>query len=141
TNVRPTMLLLLGLKDDYGHDGRVLIEGLDKKALPNTLFEHSKTTTQLGAIYEQLNAPFGSFAMDTLTASTKGIRSTDESVYESYETQIQDLTNQRDDLASQIKSALDNAAFNGQQIKEKQAKDWIAQAQSLIDQASALAAS
>jgi hypothetical protein len=79
--------------------------------------------------------------MDTLTASTKGIRSTDESVYESYETQIQDLTNQRDDLASQIKSALDNAAFNGQQIKEKQAKDWIAQAQSLIDQASALAAS
>ncbi|MDX6477966.1 MAG: hypothetical protein QOG29_553, partial [Gaiellaceae bacterium] len=104
TNVRPTMLLLLGLKDDYGHDGRVLIEGLDKKALPNTLFEHSKTTTQLGAIYEQLNAPFGSFAMDTLTASTKGIRSTDESVYESYETQIQDLTNQRDDLASQIKS-------------------------------------
>ena len=140
TNVRPTMLLLLGLKDDYGHDGRVLIEGLDKKALPNTLFEHSKTTTELGAIYEQLNAPFGSFAMDTLTASTKGIRSTDESVYEFYETHIQNLTNQRDDLASQIKSALDGAAFNGQQIKEKQAKDWIAQAQSLIDQAAALAA-
>src|SRR5205085_5130666 len=42
TNVRPTMLELLGLKDDYGHDGRVLIEGLDKSALPNTLFEHQK---------------------------------------------------------------------------------------------------
>ena len=140
TNVRPTMLLLLGLKDDYGHDGRVLIEGVDKKALPNTLFEHSKTTTELGAIYEQLNAPFGTFALDTLTASTKGIQSSDESVYGFYETSIQDLTTQRDALASQIKVALDGAAFNGQQIKEKQAKDWIAQAQSLIDQAAALAA-
>ena len=140
TNVRPTMLLLLGLKDDYGHDGRVLIEGVDKKALPNTLFEHSKTSTELGAIYEQLNAPFGTFALDTLTASTKGIQTADESLYGWYEGRIEDLTNQRDTLASQIKSALDGAAFDGQQIKEKQAKDWIAQAQSLIDQAAALAA-
>jgi hypothetical protein len=139
TNVRPTMLELLGLKDDYAHDGRVLIEGLDKSALPNTLFEHQKTTTELGAIYEQLNAPFGQFATDTLTASTKGIQSADEGVYSSYESAIQDLTDQRDALASQIKSALDGAAFDGQQIKEKQAKDWIDQAQSLIDQAAALA--
>ena len=140
-NVRPTMLEVLGLKDNYGHDGRVLIEALDKKVLPNTLFEHQKTTLELGAIYEQLNAPFGQFAMDTLTASTKGIVSTDESVYNSKETAIQDLTGQRDALASQIKAAFDGAAFDGQQIKEKQAKDWIAQAQSLINQAAALAAS
>jgi hypothetical protein len=139
-NVRPTMLEVLGLKDDYGHDGRVLIEALDKKVLPNTLFEHQKTTLELGAIYEQLNAPFGQFAMDTLTASTKGIVSTDESVYNSKESAIQDLTGQRDALASQIKAAFDGAAFDGQQIKEQQAKDWIAQAQSLIDQARALAA-
>jgi hypothetical protein len=141
TNVRPTMLELLGLKDDYEHDGRVLIEALDKKVLPNTLFQHQKTTLALANIYEQLNAPFGQFAMDTLTASTKGITSSDESVYNSYETAIQTLTGQRDALASQIKAALDGAAFDGQQIKEKQAKDWIAQAQSLIHQASALASS
>src|SRR2546421_1029102 len=139
TNVRPTMLELLGLKDDYVHDGHVLIEAVDKKALPNTLFEHQKTTLQLAAIYEQLNAPFGSFGTDTLTASTKGIASTDESVYNYYEDTIQNLTSQRDALASQIKAAFDNAAFNGQQIKEQQAKDWIDQAQSLIDQAAALA--
>jgi hypothetical protein len=139
TNVRPTMLELLGLKDDYEHDGHVLLEAVKKQVLPNDLFEHRKTTKALGAIYEQLNAPFGSFAMDTLTASTKGIVSTDESVYNSYENAIQNLTAQRDALASQIKAALDNAAFNGQQIKEKQAKKWIAQAQSLIDQAAALA--
>jgi hypothetical protein len=141
TNVRPTMLELLGLKDDYLHDGHVLLEAVDKHALPNTLFAHEKTTAELEAIYEQLNAPFGSFAMDTLTASTKGIVSTDESVYNSYENAIENLTTQRDALAFQIKSALDAAAFDGQQIKEQQAKDWIEQAQSLIDQAHALAGS
>src|SRR5919197_3063056 len=34
TNVRPTMLSLLGLKDDYLNDGRVLAEGLESKATP-----------------------------------------------------------------------------------------------------------
>ena len=139
-NVRPTMLALLGLKDDYGHDGRVLTEALDKHAIPQTLFEHRNTTDQLGAVYEQLNAPFGTFGLDTLTASTRGLKSTDETAYESTEQSIISLTDQRDALATKIKTALDGAAFDNQQIKEKDAKDWIAQAQSLIDQAAALAA-
>ena len=134
------MLALLGLKDDYMNDGRVLTEAMDKHAIPQTLYEHKNTTTQLGAAYEQLNAPFGSFGMDTLTASTRGLRSTDETAYEATEQSIISLTDQRDALASQIKAALNGAAFNSQQIKEKDAKDWIAQAQSLIDQAAALAA-
>jgi len=140
TNVRSTMLTLLGLKDDYLHDGRVLIEALDKQAIPKELNEHKKTTTDLGAIYEQLNAPFGQFSMDTLTASTRAIRSSDESVYNAIEGSIEGLTGQRDALAFQIKSALDGAAFDGQQIKEADAKDWIARAQSLLNQAAALGA-
>jgi hypothetical protein len=139
-NVRPTMLSLLGLKDDYGHDGRVLIEALDKKAIPKELNEHKKTTLELGAIYEQLNAPFGRFALDTLTASTRGIRSADENAYNGIELSIDSLTTRRDALASKIKAAFDAAAFDGQQIKEKGAKDWIAQAQGLLNQAAALAA-
>jgi len=87
-----------------------------------------------------VNAPFGSFAMDTLTASTRAITATDEGVYSSIENSIQDLTNQRDALASQIKAALDAAAFDGQALNEQQAKGWIDQAQSLINQAAALAA-
>ena len=140
TNVRPTMLSLLGLVDDYRHDGRVLVEALDKHAIPQPLYEHRKTTGDLGAIYEQLNAPFGQFGMDTLTASTRAVTSTDESVYSSIESSIDSLTTQRDALALKISSALDGAAFNNQMIKEKDAKDWIAQAQSLLDQAAALAA-
>ena len=78
--------------------------------------------------------------MDTLTASTRAVTSTDESVYSSIESSIDSLTTQRDALALKISSALDGAAFNNQMIKEKDAKEWIAQAQSLLDQAAALAA-
>ena len=78
--------------------------------------------------------------MDTLTASTAAIRSADESKYNSIEDEIQTLTSQRDALAMQIRDGLNAAAFNGQALNEQQAKDWITQAQSLIDQAAALAA-
>jgi hypothetical protein len=139
-NVRPTMMTLLGLKDDYRHDGRVLTEALDKHAIPQKLFEHRNTTGELGNIYEQLNAPFGQFGTDTLVASTRAITSTQDSVYDGIEGSIQDLTTQRDALALKIETALDDAAFNNKEIKEKDAKDWIAQAKSLLNQAAALAA-
>jgi hypothetical protein len=138
-NVRPTMMTLLGLKDDYRHDGRVLTEALDKHAIPQRLYEHRNTTGELGAVYEQLNAPFGQFGMDTLVASTRAVTSSDDSVYNSLETSIQELTTQRDALALKIETALDNAAFNNKEIKEKDAKDWIAQAKTLLNQAASLA--
>ena len=34
TDIRPTILLLAGLEDDYAHDGRVLFEALSPLALP-----------------------------------------------------------------------------------------------------------
>ncbi len=34
TDIRPTMLSLAGLKDDYAHDGRVLFETIDDEAVP-----------------------------------------------------------------------------------------------------------
>jgi hypothetical protein len=139
-NVRPTMLSLLGLKDDYGHDGRLLFEALTTKATPQALIAHRETARRLAAIYEQVNAPFGQFSMDTLTASTRAVRSTDESVYGAIETAIENLTTQRDALAGQIKAAFDAAAFDDQALNEQQAKAWIDQAQSLLNQAAVLAA-
>jgi hypothetical protein len=139
-NVRPTMLTLLGLRDDYIHDGRVLIEGLAIKDTPQTLIAHRETLLRLGDAYAQVNAPFGQFSMDTLTASTRAIKSTDEGAYNSIETSIADLTNERDALASQIKTAFDAAAFDGQALNEQQAKAWISQAQDLLARAGALAA-
>ena len=131
TNVRPTILALTGLKDDYEHDGRVLVEALDRSATPRALAEHGNTVRLLGQAYEQLNASFGSFALDTLTASTKALESgsaTDDSKYTSVENAIASLTSKRDALASQIKAALDEAAFDNRPLNTPQALGWIFQA-------------
>jgi hypothetical protein len=140
TNVRPTMMTLLGLHDDYVLDGRVLIEALETKVTPQTLIAHRETLRRLGDAYEQVNAPFGSFAMDTLTASTAAIKATDEANYSFIEGRIESLTSQRNTLAAKIRAALNAAAFDGQAIDEQQAKDWITEARDLIDQARVLAA-
>jgi hypothetical protein len=144
TNVRPTILELAGLQDDYLNDGRVLIEVLSDQAVAQTLRAHRETLLRLGAVYEQVNASFGQFGLDLLTASTRALKSgsaTDDTTYASIETSIGNLTAQRDALAAQIRAALNGAAFAGQPLNEQQAKGWIDQAQSLIDQANALAAS
>jgi len=142
TNVRPTILALAGLKDDYVNDGRVLIEALRSDALPRSLRAHRETLLELGAVYEQVNAAFGAFGQDLLTASTRALKAgtaTNDSTYTSIENSIASLTTQRDALAGQIKAALNAAAFDGQALNQQKAERWIHQAQSLLDQARELA--
>src|SRR5262249_14138827 len=139
TNLRPTFLSLLGLKDDYMTDGRVLVEALKPPATPHSLNEHRGTVEKLGDVYEQLNAPFGQFGEDTLTASTIALKSPDSGTYSQVENEITTLTTARDALASQIKAALSGAAFDNQRIDERQARDWIDQANDLLGQADDLA--
>jgi hypothetical protein len=140
TDVRPTILSLVGLKDDYGHDGRLLSNVLSGWAVP-TAVKKSVNWHQLVDVYKQLNASFGSFAMNTLKASTRALASNDagDSTYTSIEGQIQSLTTQRDALAAQIKAALDGATFDGQAITNTQAHSFISQANSLLSRAAALA--
>jgi hypothetical protein len=99
TNLKPTIDALVGLKERYTPDGRVLVEALTAKAPPQT--------RKLGAVYEQLNAPFGAFALDTLKASTRALRSRDETTYSAIESAIASLTVRRNVLAATIRRALD----------------------------------
>jgi hypothetical protein len=140
-NLRPTINALLGLHDGYLDDGRVLVEALTTKATPQALIAHRETVRRLGDVYEQVNAPFGTFAMDTLDASTTALASTDDATYNGIEDAIASLTAQRDALAGQIRAALNAAAFDGVPLDEQQAKAWIGQAQTLLAAASDLAAS
>jgi hypothetical protein len=126
-DLRPTINSILGLKDNYESDGRVITEILRKG--------DDKSTSQLGAAYKQVNAPFGQFATDTLTASTAAIKATDELKYDSIETSIANLTTERNSLAAQIRTALNS----NDRIDNDQARTWIKQAQSLLDRAHALA--
>ena len=140
TDIRPTMLAQLGLKDDYVSDGRVVTEFLKGDATPKALQAHNKTIADLGAMWKQINASFGQFSLDTLCASTGALASTStgDTTYSAAESALESLGAQRDTLAGTIREALWNAEFNGQKIDEKQAKDWIKQGQDYLDQASAL---
>lgn len=141
TDHRPTVLSLLGLKDDYETDGRVLTQILNTDAVPAHL--HGEHLRALGASYKQLMASFGTFDMDTLIASTRALGSNTpgDATYTSIEDQISSLTSQRNALAAQIRTGLNDAEFNGAKLSEDQLKEWTKAANDLIAQAAALAAS
>ena len=137
TDVRPTILALTGLQDDYATQGRVLFEVLHEDALPVSLREHGGTLQDLAEVYKQLNATVGQFGMATLMVSTRALEG-DDATYTTLENRLQALGSRRDIVAGQM-SALLNAAAGGQSIDENQAKDLIAQGQALIAEASSLA--
>jgi hypothetical protein len=139
TDLRPTILDLVGLKDDYIHDGRLISEILQGYSRPLAV-KKSGSFIALAQMYKQLNAPFGEFAMDTLKSSTFALASNDagDATYNSVEGQIQSLTSQRDLVSTQMKALLEGAAFNGQAFSDSQAQALIAQGQSLLAQANAL---
>ena len=134
-------MLLLGLKDDYQHDGRAILEMVDPNILPSSLHAHSETLLRLGQVYKQVNAPFGSLAHSALTVSTFAIQSTSDgdAVYNTLEAKIAAWTRERDTIASEIKDLLGGAQFGGLSINEQQAKALIDRGQSLVDVASACA--
>jgi len=142
-DIRPTILALLGLKDSYEPDGTALVDFLDTSAVSRDLRAHHESLVQLREVYKQVAAPFGPYAMDTLVASTRGIKSgsaTDDSVYIATENSIASLTSQRDALEAQMRTALTNATFGGPLASEQDLKTMIAQGRDLLAQASALAA-
>ena len=75
TDIQPTMLALLGLRDDYQPDGRVLGEIIDPAALPPGMRSHQSLLLRLGRVYTQLEAPVGAFGLDTLQALTRALAS------------------------------------------------------------------
>jgi hypothetical protein len=141
-DLRPTMMYLLGLNDDYQHDGRVILEMVDPNVLSSSLHAHAETLLRLGQIYKQINAPFGELAQSTLTVSTFALLSNSggDAVYTNLENKIASWTTQRDALAAQIKTMLEGAEFSGLAINEQHAKQIISESQSLLNEASACAA-
>ena len=128
---------LLGLKDSYLHDGRVLIEDLNEQARPQSLRGNGRFV-KLGTIYKQLNASVGSVGINSLTFANRSIIA-DDTTYNAYLTTIGTLTAQRDALANNIKKLLDGAAFGGNRNQGNEAEGLITQAQQLIDRAANLA--
>jgi hypothetical protein len=143
TDHRPTLLTLLGLRDDYNTDGRAVTEIAHESALPVSLRVRHPWLEHLGQSYKQLMASFGSFSMDTLVASTAALSSNSagDATYTTIEGEIQDLTNQRNALAAEIRAGINDAEFNDVKLSEHQINDWIVRANDLLAQAHDLAAS
>ena len=108
TDIRPTMLAVLGLRDDYPTDGRVLAADL---AAAGSLGNANQI--QLAQLYKQLNSSVGQFGTDTLIADTAAIRSgtaTDDAAYQAFLKGLGDLATLRDVVATADKTELDQAA-------------------------------
>jgi len=137
TDIRPTILSLVGLKDDYSHDGRVLVEDLKGWAQPPAV-KKSSSFVSLAQTYKQIDACVGQLGLATLATSTRALESgssSDDSTYTNLENQLISISSQRDALAAQMIALLENAEFNGQPFSDQLAQQLIAQGQALLNSA------
>ena len=107
-------MYLLGLKEDYEHDGRVITQVLAK---PNKALSGSGVNA-LGDCYKQLNSSVGEFGTATLQASTQAIESDTpgDSQYLATDRVLAGLNLARDRLAGVIKGELEAAAFQNTSV-------------------------
>jgi len=131
TDIRPTMLALLGMTDSYIQDGRVLIEKLDQKAQNAVLQNERGTYVRLARAFKQINAPVGELGLQTLAQATAAING-EEAGYASWLSFIGDLTSTRDALVSEIKRALNDAVFGGKKLDGGHAQQLIHRAEQLL---------
>jgi hypothetical protein len=143
TDVRPMMLTLLGLTDDYPHEGRALVEKFSGWAQPSAV-KKSANFVALAQALKQINAAVGPFGLATLHASTVALKAgsaDDDSAYTTIENQLSSYAAQRDALVAQILPLLEAAQFNGTPIPDATATSLIQQAQNLLSDVQAYAGS
>jgi hypothetical protein len=140
TDIRPTLMVLLGLKDDYSHDGRALTEVFSGWAKPAAT-KKAGAYIKVAQAYKQIDAAVGQFGLATLSASTRALESNSsgDATYADLENQLATLTGNRNALATKMIGLLEGAEFGGQPISEQQAQSLVSEAQVLIAEANALA--
>jgi hypothetical protein len=136
TDIRPTLIYLTGLTDDYAQDGRVITQILTN---PNQALS-APGLTSLGDCYKQLNSSVGQFGTATLQAATTAIESDTpgDQAYKKTDQALSSLEAGRDGLAGHIKAELNAAAFSGTPVNG--ATGQLTACQALISAAGHLAA-
>ena len=106
TDLRPTLLHLTGLKDDYQSDGRVISQAL---TCPSSAL---RGTEDLAAAYQQLNSSVGPFATNTLIADSAALASGSaaaDSTFAWEQRALRTLADARDQVAGKMKDVLTQA--------------------------------
>jgi hypothetical protein len=143
TDIRPTILVLTGLKDDYQAEGRTLVEELQPWAIPDAIRDNEDGFVQLARAFKQINAPNAELGRLSLRISTKALASGSpgsDSTYVRLENQLSDITFLRDALAADMISRLNDAEFNHRQIPREQERILVEEAEGLLFVVQALAA-
>jgi len=93
-------------------------------------------------VYKQINAPFGQLGMDRLKVSTAALASdtTDDVTYIALTDRILKWTDQRDEIAAEMKAMLNGAVFNYAVFNEIRGRQLVNQAQALLEEVSSCAA-
>lgn len=141
TDTRPTMMELLGLKDDYQHEGRVLFEIIQPWALPDAVRANENALIRLAEAYKQINAPVGELGLASLQISTAALESNtpNDATYTRLENLLGQITQARNTLASQMITILEAAEFGGashasSQVNTLVVAHLVTQAYTLINQ-------
>ena len=140
TDIRSTMLVLLGLKDDYEHEGRALFEVLENWAVPQSLRDNRDVLTELAQSFKQINACVGELGLASLRVSTKALESSSpgDSTYTSLENKLSAITTLRNQIAGKMLDLLEGAEFHNHPINAGQANHLIQQAEGLLEQVDAM---
>jgi hypothetical protein len=140
TDVRPTMLSVLGLSPDYVPDGRLVAQVVDPSALPAGVRSNLSAYDALAGIYKQLNAPFGDFAQASERISTTAVQTTSpgDSVYAAWDQQLRACGVARNAVADAIKGLIDRAVFAGASLDAAAAARLIDRSRALLGQIEAL---
>jgi hypothetical protein len=136
SDVRPTVLAALGLRDKYVHDGRVLTEILQD----NDRRGDNDTLGELQRVFKRICAPVGRLSLSTIHAGTMAIQSgtaNDGRQYARVARQNQSISDERDELASQITGIL-GVACDERPLEEDPAEMLIAQSRALLERAASL---
>ncbi|HEY6399110.1 MAG TPA: hypothetical protein VIX82_16810 [Solirubrobacteraceae bacterium] len=141
TDVRPTMLSVLGLSPDYVPDGRLVAQMVQPPSLPAGVRASLPLYIELTGTYKQLNAPFGEFARASERVSTKAVTTTSpgDAIYKAWDRQLSACGEARNAVAAAVKSLLDRASFGGAGIDGGHAMKLIDRSKALIAQITALA--
>ncbi len=140
TDIRPTLLSLVGLKDDYQSQGRLLVEDLHPWALPHGVGGNSDHFAEFANAYKRITAPVGDLGLASLKVSTAALAG-DDATYNNLENALQVITSFRNQLADEMLARLTDAEFGGKNINGEDERLLVQQANALADSVQVLAAS
>ncbi len=134
SDIRPTIMALTGLQDDYIHQGRPISQ---------VMTETRQDLNQLADVYKQINAPVGQLSLDSIAFATRATlsNSAGDQTYIDADAQIAAWASRRDALAAQMIALLDTTAPGAStQHNDRNVNDLITQGEQLLAEVHAAAA-